>query len=441
MAKVRKPFHLDIFHKIILTFLSFNSKFSGNTNIYEVNIRQYTPEGTFKAFEAHLPRLKAMGVEILWLMPIHPIGALNRKGGLGSYYAVRDFNAVNPEFGSTEDFRNMVSSIHKLGMKVILDWVANHAAWDNVWTIVHPEFFVRSAEGEFMPPFDWTDVIQIDHAHGGQQQAMTDAMKGWIKDFDIDGFRADLAHLTPLSFWINARKKTEAIKSNLIWLAETEDISYHEAFDISFTWNWMHACENVCRHESQVNMLADVLKSYHTDFPTNAFRLFFTSNHDENTWNGTEYEKYGQFASLLTIFSFTYTSIPLLYSGQELPNLRRLPFFEKDALDWSGEVSLYEFYKKLYSLRKSHAALLENHSGIEVPLFVINEHVLLYYRSHANHLLLVVMNFGNDITEARFENEVCYGSFEDYFTGLQFELNGSLELVIQPGSCFLLINK
>ena len=213
------------------------------TNIYEVNTRQYTSEGTFIAFSKELPRLKDMGVEALWFMPIHPIGKINRKGKLGSYYSIMDFKAVNSEFGTADDFKDLIKKAHGLGMKVIMDWVANHAAWGNVWTIDHPEYFERDDNGNFKPPYDWTDVIQIDHSNETEQDAMIDAMKFWVTDFDIDGFRADLAHLTPLEFWKKARTAIEPLKPGLFWLAETEEINYHEVFDASFTWEWMHSTE------------------------------------------------------------------------------------------------------------------------------------------------------------------------------------------------------
>ena len=298
-----------------------------NTNIYEVNIRQYSAEGSFNAFAASLPRLKDMGVEVLWIMPIHPIGKTNRKGVLGSYYSISDFKGINPEFGTGADFKNLIKSAHNMGMKVIMDWVANHAAWDNVWTMDYPEYFVRDEDGNFKAPYDWTDVIQIDHTNAAEQDAMIDAMQYWVTDFDIDGFRADLAHLTPLAFWKKARTRIEALKPNLFWLAESEEIDYHQVFDASFTWEWMHCTENYYKGKAGFNNLYDVLAKYDTSFPESAHRLYFTSNHDENTWNGTGSEKYGDMLKCLSVFSCTWNGIPLIYNGEEMPNTKRLKFF------------------------------------------------------------------------------------------------------------------
>lgn len=322
--------------------------FLNSSNIYEVNIRQYTAEGTFNAFIDHLPRLREMGVDILWLMPVHPIGIPHRKGRLGSYYSISNHKAVNPEFGTMEEFENLVTKIHALGMKVILDWVANHTAWDHLWTKQHPHFFIRDEFG-FKSPFDWTDVIQLDHNNELQQAAMIDAMKFWVEEKNVDGFRADLAHLTPLPFWKKARTVLDALNPGLIWLAESEEPSYTEAFDITFTWKWMHETQKVLGKNGKAEALLDFLSV--NDLP--GLRLYFTSNHDENSWNGTEYEKYGVYAKALAVFSaFFKCSVPLIYSGQENANTKRLSFFDKDPLEWSSEPPLADFYKTLLTTRK-----------------------------------------------------------------------------------------
>ena len=379
--------------------------FLSNTNIYEVNIRQYTAEGTFNAFSEHLPRLKEMGVEILWLMPIHPIGKVKRKGTLGSYYSISDHKGVNPEFGSAADLKDLITKAHALGMRVIFDWVANHAAWDHVWTKSNPDFFVKDKTGNFKPPFDWDDVIQIDHANNEQQHAMIAAMQYWLTDFDIDGFRADLAHLTPLQFWKNARLKLTPFKKDLIWLAETEEISYHEAFDISFTWKWMHATEQWYKKEISLKDCVAVLKEYKSDFPPPAKRMFFTSNHDENSWNGTEYEKYGCLAKAFAVFSCMYPGVPLVYSGQELPNMRRLKFFDKDEISWKNENELSELYKKLFALRKKSADLYSE-GTVTFLENEISENILAFKLSSGDREIFVLLNMN--------ENKISRNIFLEY---------------------------
>jgi len=405
------------------------------TNIYEVNTRQYTAEGTFNAFSAELPRLKDMGVEVLWFMPIHPIGEQNRKGSLGSYYCIKDFKAVNLEFGTAEDFKALIKKAHELGMKVIMDWVANHAAWDNVWTTDHPDYFERDAEGNFRAPYDWTDVIQIDHSSEAEQEAMIDAMKYWVTDFNIDGFRADLAHLTPLAFWKKARTAIEPLKENLFWLAETEEIYYHEVFDASFTWEWMHKTEDYCKGNTDMDGLKEVLHRYYGAFPASAYRMYFTSNHDENSWNGTEYEKYGEMAKAFAVFSFTWNGIPLIYSGQELPNLKKLKFFDKDVIAWTGNNELHSFYKNLLKLRKRNPALRACDPSVNSFLVTpsIDHCVFAYLRKNGDNEVLVFLNLSSDAISFSVEDNIVDGSFEDIFTGTRHNLNADSVIEMPAG--------
>lgn len=412
------------------------------TNIYEVNTRQYTSEGTFNAFAKELPRLRDMGVEVLWFMPIHPIGKINRKGILGSYYSIQDFKAVNPEFGTAADFKKIIEQAHGLGMKVIMDWVANHAAWDNVWTKDHPGYFERDQEGNFKSPYDWTDVIQIDHSCVAEQDAMVEAMKYWVIHFDIDGFRADLAHLTPLAFWKKARTAIEPLKQGLFWLAETEEISYHEVFDASFTWEWMHATENFYKQKTGLDPLYQVLDKYKTTFPLSAFRMYFTSNHDENSWNGTEYEKYGELALALAVFSFTWNGIPLIYSGQELPLLKRLTFFEKDAINSNGEYKLHEFYKTLLHLKKRNPALrAADPAGSTFKVHTTaDRNVMAFLRKNEDDQVLVLLNLGNEKTELKLNDRLADGLYKDVFSKTRVPLNADTVIRMQPWE-FLVFEK
>lgn len=406
------------------------------TNIYEVNLRQYSAEGTFNAFAASLPRLNDMGVEVLWFMPIHPIGEVKRKGTLGSYYSIKDFKAVNPEFGTANDFKKLVQQAHELGMKVIMDWVANHAAWDNVWTNTHPDFFERDEAGNFKPPYDWDDVIQIHHANAEQQDAMIAAMKYWVSDFDIDGFRADLAHLTPLDFWKKARTAIEPMKKVLFWLAETEEINYHEVFDASFTWEWMHKTEEYCKDQTNREGLDKVLHRYYGSFPATAYRMYFTSNHDENSWNGTEYEKYGNRALALSVFSLTWNGIPLIYSGQELPNRRRLKFFDKDVIGWTGEFKLHTFYKTLLNLRKSNPAMRAGDAAVNTFLIALpdSEQVFAYLRKNAADEVLVFLNLSELAQRIVIGDTIVEGGFKEVFTGERQLLHADSIIEMQPGA-------
>ncbi len=413
-----------------------------STNIYEVNIRQYSAEGTFNAFAKELPRLKDMGVEALWFMPIHPIGIINRKGKMGSYYSIRDYKTTNPEFGTPDEFKSLITQAHQLGMKVIMDWVANHASWDNVWTIDHPEYFERDNAGNFKPPYDWTDVIQIDHSSIAEQDAMIDTMKFWVINFDIDGFRADLAHLTPLEFWRKARTAIEPIKPGLFWLAETEEISYHEVFDASFTWEWMHCTENYYKKQTGLGSLYHTLQKYENTFSASAHRMYFTSNHDENTWNGTEYEKYGDMAKALAVFSITWSGIPMIYSGQEMPNFKRLAFFEKDPIDWKGGYTLHDFYKTLLKLRKRNPALRSACSEARTRIIETSDEksIMAYLRKNKNDEVLVFLNLSGKRTGFSIKDQFVKGNFVNVFTGVENHLATDTFIEIQPWN-FLVYEK
>lgn len=407
---------------------------AANANIYEVNIRQYTPEGSFSAFAESLPRLKDMGVEVIWLMPIHPIGKINRKGTLGSYYSISDFKALNPEFGTAADLKNLIKAIHGKGMKIIMDWVANHAAWDNVWTKDHPEYFVQDDEGNFKAPYDWTDVIQINHNNTGEQDAMIDAMQYWVTEFDIDGFRADLAHLTPLEFWKKARTAMEPLKTGLFWLAESEEINYHEVFDATFTWEWMHTAENYYKGKAGFNNLYDVLAKYDALFPEPAHRLYFTSNHDENTWNGTGFEKYGDMLKCLTVFNCTWNGIPLIYSGEEMPNNKRLEFFEKDTIAWTGEYQFHDLYKTLLTLRKNNPALRSGDPSV-TTFHILTEggkNIMAYLRKNDLDEVLVFLNLCKEPVNFIIKDLLINNYYTNVFNGSENYLQTGSFIKMQP---------
>ena len=365
-----------------------------NTNIYEVNLRQYTQEGTFNAFAKHLPRLKDMGVNTLWLMPIQPIGLLNRKGILGSYYSISDYTTVNPEYGTMDDFKSLVEYAHELGFKIIIDWVANHTSWDHVWTKTNPDFFTKDEHGNFRPPYpDWADVIDLNFDNRDLWPAMIEDMKFWITHFDIDGFRCDMAHLVPLDFWKEARTLLDKEKK-LFWLAETEEPSYHEAFDVSYTWEFLHKMEAYWKKETNIEGLGFVLNKYDSVFPATAMRLFFTSNHDENSHSGSEYYRMGDAANAFAVLCATWNGIPLIYSGQELPVYDHLKFFEKDVIQWGDENKLHEFYKALLHLHSKHPALRAADGNVTAHRIKISgdENIFAFLRKNGFSEVLVVLN-------------------------------------------------
>jgi glycosidase len=408
---------------------SFKQVSWANTaSIYEVNIRQYTAEGTFKAFEKHLPRIKDMGIDIIWLMPITPISQVNKKGSLGSYYACSSYTKINPEFGSTNDFKDLVDAAHNLGMKVIIDWVANHTGKQHEWMQENPSWFAQDASGNFTERNGWDDVVDLNFDNPLMRIALIDAMKYWVQQFNLDGFRCDMAHLVPLDFWINARTVLESTKT-LYWLAECEDMAYHQVFDTSYAWAWMHASQKVGKGSDGLHEVYNTLHQY-AQYPERAYKLFFTSNHDENSWNGTEYEKYGIAAKAWAVFTFTWNGQPLIYSGQELPNLKRLAFFDKDQIQWTtSKPLLNDFYKTLLHARKQFPVLATG-SIFNLPT---NSNVMAYLKQSQDETALVILNLSAERQHVHIVHEGFNGNFSNIFSGLSFVFNGDSQFELMPG--------
>ena len=399
---------------------------ASGASMYEVNLRQYTQEGTFASFQKSLPRLKDMGIDVLWFMPITPISMELRQGTLGSYYACSSYTKINPEFGTLDDFKNLVSEAHSLGFKIIIDWVANHTGLDHHWVKEHPEYYIVDEQGNFTEKNGWHDVIDLDFRNTNLQKALITAMKFWVDECDIDGFRCDMAHLVPLDFWKNARVACEANK-HLFWLAECEEIRYHDVFDVTYSWQLMHATENVFKENTDLNEVYNVLHAY-TQYPSGAKKLFFTSNHDENSWNGTEYEKYGNAAKALAVFTCTWNAMPLIYSGQENPNHKRLKFFDKDVIEWNNEPKLHSFYKTLLALNKTHG--ISNGETFILPS--TNNKVMVYLRRSENEVAIVLLNLsGENKIKILVEHEWLVGIFTNIFSGLSFSFTNKENFELQ----------
>ena len=397
-------------------------------SIYEVNIRQYTTEGTFKAFEKHLPRIKEMGIEIIWLMPITPISQVNKKGNLGSYYACSSYTKINPEFGTAADFKDLVDTVQALGMKVIIDWVANHTGCEHEWMHENPSWFTQDAAGNFTERNGWDDVVDLNFDNPLMRIALIDAMEYWVRQFNIDGFRCDMAHLVPLDFWIKARTVLEPTKK-LYWLAECEDIAYHQVFDTSYAWAWMHASEKVGKGIDGLYEVYHILHQY-AQYPEGAHKLFYTSNHDENSWNGTEYEKYGKAAKAWAVFTLTWHGQPLIYSGQELPNHKRLAFFDKDQIQWTSETPLlHDFYKTLLTARKKFPVFTAG-NVFNLPT---DKAVMAYLKTYQGQIALVILNLSAQRHHVHIKHEAFIGKFFNLFSGLSFEFNGDSQFELMPG--------
>lgn len=405
---------------------------SRNTVIYEVNLRQYTPEGSVRAFRPHLKRLSAMGVGVLWFMPITPVSRKNRKGSLGSYYACSSYRLFSPEFGILQDWVELVQEAHDLGMKVIIDWVANHTGCDHEWTLSHPDFYKRNNEGAFYDAHGWDDVIDLDHDNPAMRIAMIDDMKYWIETSNIDGFRCDMAMLTPVDFWLQARRSLGSLKP-LFWLAELDPLDnpeYMEVFDAGYTWRWMNATRDFYQQGAhQIHHLRQLIELYDRTLLSGFMPAWFTSNHDENSWNGTEMEKYGPMASALAVFSATWKGVPLVYSGQEIPNPKRLQFFDRDPIDWTPGAGMHDFYHQLFSLRKAHPAFAVSpeYGHCHQCRNSVDHHVFSFVRTADADAIMVLINFSQwDLPEI----EVSWGDSDEEF----MEYRSSEMLSLQSGS-------
>ncbi len=383
------------------------------SNIYEVNVRQYTKAGTINAFVEHLPRLKEMGISVLWLMPITPISIAKRQGSYGSYYAASSYVDIDPLYGTHADFEKFIAKSHELGLKVIIDWVANHTGYDHQWTSKYPQFYHRDTAGNFTGLHGWIDVIDLNYTIPEMRKEMITSMKHWISKFDIDGFRCDMARTVPLDFWLEARAECDTLKP-LLWLAECEVFEYHEVFDLTYGWEAMRAIDKYfSTGEIKLLQIKEILNTY-GKYPAGARKLLFTSNHDENTYYGTEYEKYGEAAQAVAVFTCTWPGIPLIYSGQELPNKKRLAFFEKDEIEWNGNVALHDFYKTLLNFRKNNKAMQDGASVL--ILNTSNEDLLAFLCRKEEDKVLVLLNFGKQKIDFGFNHPAAAGNYTDLFS-------------------------
>lgn len=349
--------------------------------IYEVNVRQYTEEGTFAAFSDHLQTLKDMGINTLWFMPIHPISETNRSGVLGSYYSVTDYREVNPEFGTKEDFKNLVILAHEMGFQVMMDWVANHTGWDCAWITEHPDWYSKDAEGNITDPvgMGWPDVADLNYDNMDMRDEMIACMKYWVEEFDIDGFRCDYATGVPVDFWEAARTELETVKP-ILMLAEDNSSKalLNYAFDMNYNWELYDALRYIVIGTKRANVVKYYIPD---DYPDGTYRLNFLDNHDKNSWEHTIMDAFGKDA-LPAMFSLIYTipGTPLIYTGDEIGLDHNIAFMEKDAIDWdSADVSYRELLAKLASIRSNNPALHSGNYGGAIEYVDLGENSVLAF--------------------------------------------------------------
>ncbi len=440
---------------IILTFLfiSCNNEkpyiksvpeWSKNSIMYEVNIRQYTKEGTFKAFEKHLERIKELGVDIIWFMPIHEIGELNRKGSLGSYYSVKDYKSINPEFGTIEDFNSLVKKIHDLDMKVIIDWVANHTSFDHIWVEEKKfDWYNLDSNGNLQPPngTDWWDVADLNYDNSAMKDEMIECMKFWVENSNIDGYRCDVADWVPINFWNQCRKELDKIK-DVFMLAEAENPELHkDAFDMTYGWHLHFVMNEIANGNKNSLDILDYLNNKSKDFPNDAYRLHFTSNHDENSWKGSTIERLGNSLKTFAALTVTLEGMPLIYNGQEANLSKRLKFFEKDSIDWKN-YELSEFYKNLFTMKKNNQALWNGKYGGNIEL-ISNENDsinLCFIRQKEKNKVVSFYNLSNDSTVCNVESKNLNGIYYDYETKKEVTFNDKEKISLSPWEFKIYIN-
>ena len=414
-------------------------EWSRNAVIYEVNLRQYTKEGTVNAFANELPRLKDLGVDILWMMPVNPISEKDRKGTLGSYYAVKDYKAFNPEFGILEDFKSFVKKAHEMGFKVVIDWVANHSGRDNVWVTEHPEYYEKDSLGNMQGIYDWTDVYVLDYDNQELRKAMIDALKFWVTEVGVDGFRCDVAMEVPVDFWNEARGELQAVQPELFMLAEATEPDLQElAFDMGYNWPMKDLFSAIAFTSGQFNYVnpkgekpnfaethADdiniLLTQQFEQFPKDTYLMNMITNHDLNSWEGTEFERLGKLTDAFAVLSYTLPGMPLIYTGQETGLNRALEFFEKDTPPtWEPRNEFYTFYQKLNNLKHTQKALAAGLEGGELISYATTSRDLyVFSREKEGSKVLTLVNLGKEELPLEFstDNKPSIDGMINYFTG------------------------
>ena len=396
--------------------------------IYEMNIRQTTPEGTFRSAARRLPLLRNIGVDAVWLMPVYPIGRINRKGTLGSYYSISNYCAVNPEFGTMADFDDFVAEAHRLGMRVLLDWVANHTSRDAVWLSECPtDWYERNADGSAKVPCDWDDTAKLNYANREVWRGEIDAMSFWLREHDVDGFRCDMAMLVPIEFWQQARSELQRINPDVFMLAEAEEQNmFDNAFDASYTWEMYHILCDVAQGRRRVWDLRNYIYADRGRYPQSAMRLMFTSNHDENSWNGSEFARFGAAAEIMAALTFVLPqSLPLIYTGQEYGYDHSFAFFDKDPMPLQQDNRFTSLYRRLCALKHSNSALRSADAGGSFTEINNNapDCMMTFVRETADNRVVALMNLSPYNVLSDYRTGIYAGEYRDAMTGERYVLN------------------
>ena len=402
-----------------------------------MNVRQLTPEGTLRAAMERLEFLRDLGIDAIWLMPVYPIGEENRKGELGSYYSIRDYKAINPEFGTIEDFDAFIAKAHSLGMKVLLDWVANHTARDAKWLHTKPaDWYEREADGTAKVPWDWTDTAKLNYANHDVWRGHIDAMRFWIEKHNVDGFRCDMAMLVPIEFWQEATKVLHAIKPDVFMLAEAEELNlFNRAFDMGYAWEIHHMMCDIAKGGRRVWDLRNTLYADRERYPASAMRMMFTSNHDENSWSGSEWSRFGDSLEVMTALTFLWeAAMPLIYTGQEVGYDHSFEFFDKDHIPHYEPNAHTDLYRKLINLKHSQKALQAGEKGGRIIEIENNakDCLMTFVREKDDSRVVAIMNLSPYTIHADFNNGIYAGHYTNAITGEEVLLPVHLEYDIKP---------
>ncbi|MFM9950780.1 MAG: alpha-amylase family glycosyl hydrolase, partial [Saprospiraceae bacterium] len=445
-----------------------------NATIYEVNLRHYTQEGTFKSFEAQIPRLKEMGIDILWFMPINPVSVKNRKGELGSPYAVADYKATNPDYGTMDDFKHLVEAIHAAGMHIIIDWVPNHTGWDNPWITEHKDWYTQDAAGNVIDPIDpetgkswgWTDVADLNYDNKEMRLAMIDAMKFWVTEAGIDGFRVDVAHNVPIDFWAECSDTLYAVKP-LFLLAEAEvpAIRNNGAFVMDYAWGMHHLLNQIAEFQGakrgktetlvkgnkaegakakikkKTALDIDALLAEKATEYSKGYFMQFTSNHDENSWSGTEFARMGDGHKAFAVLTATFNGMPLLYSGMESAMDKQLEFFKRDVINW-GDYKYAGFYKTLFDLKHRNKALWNGTEGgalVKIPSGN-DENTYAFLREKDGDKVLVIINLSSKEQDVKLQGSNFAGTYKDVFAGKDMEVKDGTAMKMKAWDYLVLSN-
>ncbi len=363
--------------------------------IYEVYPRSFSKNESFLSIIKKLPQIKKLGVTVIWVMPVHPIGMLHRKGPLGSPYSIRDYYAINHEYGTLADFEKLVRAVHAAGLHIIMDAVLNHTAWDNPLIKEHPDWYKHDSTGKIVSPNpDWTDVAQLNYANRDLRRYMINMLKYWVKDVGVDGFRCDAAEMVPLSFWVEARAALDSIKPVMMLAEGAKPDLQLKAFDLTYSWNLYNALGRVFKGKAPAVSIDSTIVGERHIYPIGALRMRFNTNHDENAYDAPSIERYGPAGDSLTVALIaTLPGVPLIYNGDEVGNPQRLSLFKQVLIDWNVKNGFRALYGKIYSIRRSNPEFV---TGTFTPLVTDGGgNVVAYERKSGTHTAVCVFNLSN----------------------------------------------